>query len=80
MLRFSLSGVLLAFDVVHSSTALATPTNVAVVGVTLATAVLAALPEVTRWADAFIAGDPLAAESDAAETASEQATRDREQI
>lgn len=57
MLRFSLSGVLLLFDVAQSSAALSNPKSLACFAATLVVAFVTVLPEVSRLANAFVAGE-----------------------
>jgi hypothetical protein len=65
MMRFSLSGLILVFDAVHTTAAMMNVTNAIVIGVTTVAAVLGALPEISRWANAFVTGEtPSEAGSD----------------
>jgi hypothetical protein len=57
MMRFSLSGLVLVFDAVHTTAALMNITNAVVFGVSTVFAVAGALPEISRWANAFVMGD-----------------------
>ena len=57
MIRFSLSGIILVFDALHATAELVSAANAVAFGSTFVLAIGTALPEVTRWANRFIAGD-----------------------
>ena len=57
MMRFSLSGLVLVFDAVHTTVSMMNITNAIVFGVSTVVAVFGALPEISRWANAFVAGE-----------------------
>lgn len=60
MLRFSLSGLVLVFDAVHTTAAMTNATNAVIFGVGTVVAIVSALPEISRWATQFVNGDLFA--------------------
>jgi hypothetical protein len=57
MLKLSLSGLILVFDAVQSTAVLTSAKDATILATTMLVAVLSALPEISRWANAFVAGE-----------------------
>ncbi len=57
MLRFSVSGAFLVFEMLHSSASIVGTENLTAAGCTLVLATLSALPEINRLANAFFTGE-----------------------